>query len=381
MSLRELYKGTKIIETIENYSFSEKLSQIQENKKTKNSYYFFKDEDFWREVSAFPLKYWGQKVDLLGFVASNWVARIPGLFWSKSSELIREHTFKDIAKQSKRWIEFNPPGKSKKVMGGIGTLLLPPTDDGKVLLSVSAGCNASSGIPILCYPEVIDQLDIKQGDCINIIGAKWQPMDTHWASKFASTKDIPRGYLVIDNINKIQKCVGNFPIAYHPFSLMEYEYKDSLFYDFVYMTADSNTKNVEKKIEFFFSDYAIKEGRNGEYLLNPNIVSPIFEARYSSPSELTHASEKAKLKLLYERIRGVHFNQESLEQLMIQLPKLYQTSTSIIRLARSIGLNVALLVEDSAASMSAQLISKCIEREMFEDLIDRIAIEYPNTFN
>lgn len=203
MSLRELYKGTKIIETIENYSFAEQLFQNQENKRTKSSHHFFKDEDFWQEVIASPSKYWGQKVDLMRFVISDWVARVPGLFWSKSSGLIREHTLKDIAKQSKRWIEFNPPGKSKKVMGGIGTLLLPPTDDGKVLLSVSAGCNASSGIPILCFPEVIDQLDIKQGDCVDIIGAKWQPMDTHWASKFASTKDIPRGYLVIDDIKPV----------------------------------------------------------------------------------------------------------------------------------------------------------------------------------
>lgn len=381
MSLRELYKGTKIIETIENYSFAEELSQNQENKGPNNNYYFFKDEDFWQEVIASPSKYWGQKIDLIRFVTSDWVARVPGLFWSKSSELIRQHTLKDIVRQSKKWIEFNPPGKSKKVMGGIGTLLLPPTDDGKVLLSVSAGCNASSGIPILCFPEVLDQLDIKQGDCVDIIGAKWQPMDTHWASKFASTKDIPRGYLVIDDIDKIRRFEGNFPIEYHPFSLMEYEYKDSLFYDFVYITADNNIENVERKIEIFFNDYAKKEGRNGEYLLNPNIVSPIFEARYSSPLELTHASEKAKLKLLYERIRGVHFNQESLEHLMIKLPQLYQTSTSIMRLAKSIGLNMALLVEDSAASMSAQLISKCIEKVVVEDLIDRIATEYPNTFN
>ena len=45
MSLRELYKGTKIIETIENYSFAEELSQNQENKGPNNNYYFFKDKD------------------------------------------------------------------------------------------------------------------------------------------------------------------------------------------------------------------------------------------------------------------------------------------------------------------------------------------------
>jgi hypothetical protein len=120
-------------------------------------------------------------------------------------------------------------------MGGVGTLLLPPTDEGKILLSVSAGCNASTGIPLLCFPEVYDHLKIKQGDCVIIRGAKWLPMDMHWASKFASTKDIPRGYLVIDSIDKIRVLNRNYPVAYHPFSLMEYEYQDSLFYDFVYV--------------------------------------------------------------------------------------------------------------------------------------------------
>lgn len=316
MSLKELYKGTKLIETIENYALAEEVSSLKEGISNDESFWFFNDEEFWRNVIADPNKYWNQKIDLYYFVVSDWVARIPGLYWTPSSEQIRQHKNEDIALQSKQWIEFYPPGKSKKVMGGVGTLLLPPTDEGKVLLSVSAGCNASAGIPLLCFPEVYDQLNIKQGDCVTIRSAKWQSMDNHWASKFA-TKDIPRGYLVIDSIDKIQVLERNYPVAFHPFSLMEYEYQDSLFYDFVYVTADSKVKNVDTEIERFFKEYAKKEGRNGEYLLNPNIVNPIFESRYSCPSELSGTSEKAKLNLLYERIRGAYFKEQSVEQLML----------------------------------------------------------------
>ncbi|KGO94680.1 hypothetical protein [Flavobacterium subsaxonicum] len=381
MSLQELYKGAKIIETIENYALAEDSSfQIQETDSSK-LYWFYTDEEFWKNVIAEPTKYWGQKINLYKFVVSNWIARVPGLYWSSTSEVVRQHEQEDIAIQSEHWLEFYPPGKSKKVMGGVGTLLLPPTEDGKTLMSISAGCNASVGIPILCFPEVIDQLKIKQGDCVVIREAKWQPMDTSWASKFASTQGIPRGYLLIDSIDKIEVFEKDCPIVYHPFSLMEYEYQDSLFYDFVYVTADSKVADVDSKIQSFFKNYAKKDGRYGEYLLNPNIVNPIFDSRYSSPLELTHASEKAKLNLLYERIRGVHFKGISIEQLIIKLPQFYQSSISVKTLAKNIGFNVSLFVEDSAVSMSSQLINKCIEKEMIESLIDRVAMEYPQIFN
>jgi hypothetical protein len=172
----------------------------------------------------------------------------------------------------------------------------------------------------------------------------------------------------------------NYPVAYHPFSLMEYEYQDSLFYDFVYVTADSKVKNVNSEIEHFFKEYAKKEGRNGEYLLNPNIVSPIFESRYSCPSELSSTSEKAKLNLLYERIRKTYFKDQSVEVLMIKLPQYYQSSVSVRTLAKKIGLNVSLLVEDSAVNMSFQLIDLCIKKEIVENLVDRLTVDYPQIF-
>lgn len=380
MSLKELYKGTKLIETIENYALAEGTAFFNVESVDNGDYWFYSDKEFWESLIANPSKYWHQEINLHYFIVSDWVARVPGLYWTPSSEQIRQHKKEDIALQSKQWIEFYPPGKSKKVMGGVGTLLLPSTDEGKVLLSVSAGCNASTGIPLLCFPEVYDHLKIKQGDCVMIRGAKWLPMDMHWASKFASTKDIPRGYLVIDSIDKIQILERNYPVVYHPFSLMEYEYQDSLFYDFVYVTADSKVKNVDAEIERFFKEYAKKDGRNGEYLLNPNIVNPIFPSRYLSPTELTQASEKAKLNLLYERIRGTYFNRQSIEQLTIKLPQYYQSSASIKTLAKNIGLNVSLLEEGSAVNMSSQLIDFCIKKGIVENLIDRITVDYPQIF-
>lgn len=379
MKLKDLYKGVKIIETIQNYTLSE-ISKIDENTRKSSDKYFYNEESFWNSIIDNPERFWGKEIDLYNFVVSDWVARVPGLYWTEQSQIMRAHKEYEIALQSNEWTEFHPPGKSKKVLGGIGTLLLPPSEEGKVLISVTSGCNASTGIPILLYPEVLEHLKIKQGNSVSIRKAKWQPMDVQWSKQFDSIKGIPRGYLIIDNPEKIEVYTDNYPVVYHPFSIMEYENKDTLLYDFVYVTADSKVKNVDSYIERFFNYYRKKEGRNGEYLLNPNIINPIFESRYMSPNELQKPSEKAKLKLLYERVRGVHFNDIAIDLLINDLPKFYQTSNSVITLAKNIGINPAILSEDSASSMSSQLISLCIEKEMVEVLIDRMAYDYPQIF-
>lgn len=380
MNLHQLYKGTKIIETIENYSLAEETSLGIENNEEIHESHFYKEEDFWRAILANPTKYWGQNIELYNFVVSNWIARVPGLYWSESSKIIRNHKESDIAIQSEEWIEFYPPGKSKKVLGGIGTLLLPPTDDNKLLISVTSGCNASTGIPILLFPEVVDFLKIKQGDVVMIKKAKWQPMNVQWTKQFDSTKDIPRGYLIIDSPDKIEVYKNDYPVVYHPFSIMEYDNNDTQLYDFVYVTADSKAAKVELQIEQFFDDYRKKDGRYGEYLLNPNMINPIFESRYTSPTELQKPSEQAKLKLLYQRVRNVHYSSIAIDTLINDLPKFYQTSISIRALAQRIEINPTFLADDSATSMSAQLISLCIKKEKVEILIDRMVFDYPQIF-
>lgn len=379
MNLKDLYKGIKIIETIQNYSVS-CISKIHENTRKSSEQYFYTEESFWKNIIGNPERFWGKEIDLYNFVVSDWVARVPGLYWTEQSQIMRTHNESDIAFQSDEWTEFYPPGKSKKVLGGIGTLLLPPTDDGKVLMSITSACNASTGIPILVYPEVLEKLKIKQGNTVTIKKAKWQPMDIQWSKQFDSTKGIPRGFLIIDNPNKIEVSKNNFPIVYHPFSIMEYEKNDTYLFDFVYVTADSKVPNVDLQIEQFFDDYRKKEGRNGAYLLNPNIVNPIFESRYMSPHELQKTSEKTNLKLLYQRVKDVHFNEIAIDLLINNLPKFYKSSNSIITLAKHIGINPAILSLESASSMSAQLISLCIEKEIVDILIDRMAFDYPLIF-
>jgi hypothetical protein len=382
MELSSAFKATKIIETIENYSIAESnlLFPSQPLAPNKDNW-FYEDEHFWLEVISSPEKYWNKRISLYAFTVCNWVARVPGLYWASYSATLRKLSENEIVKQSKQWIEFYPPGKSKKVLGGIGTILLPPNDEGKRLISLSSSCNGSLGIPVLIFPDVFDSLELKEGDCITIENARWQPLDLTWSKRFVSTQGIPRGCIIVDSSDKIQIIKRDIPVAYHPFSIMEYQKGDALFYDFVYLTVDSKLKKLRHEIECFFDYYAKKENRNGKYLLNPNLIEPFFEAQYTSPHEMQQQSEKAKLELIYKRIRDIEFNHTTLNKLIEILPHYYDSSLAIKRLAKSVGVSQALLQEDNAASMSAQLINHCVDNNTIEELTDRMLVEYPSIFN
>lgn len=99
MNLHQLYKGVKIIEMIENYSLAE--NSIIDNIIRKSSgKYFYTEESFWKNIIDNPARFWDKEIELYNFVVSDWIARIPGLYWTESSQTIRELKKSDIAIQS-----------------------------------------------------------------------------------------------------------------------------------------------------------------------------------------------------------------------------------------------------------------------------------------
>ena len=107
MELSNVFKATKIVETIENYSIAENNKfTYSEPKNINHDDWFYEDEQFWHEVILNPEKYWNKKVNLYAFTICDWVARIPGLYWATYSAALRKHSENEIAKQSKQWIEF-----------------------------------------------------------------------------------------------------------------------------------------------------------------------------------------------------------------------------------------------------------------------------------
>lgn len=233
-------------------------------------------------------------------------------------------------------------------------MLFPPNDDGKAIMSASSNYDASLGVPLLVFPDVAEKL--KSSALVRIKGAKWQAMENSWSKKFISGHDVPRGYLVIDSVDKVEVIENGYPIFHHPFSIMQYEQNDAYLYDYVYMTANASSPQASAFTSKFFEDYANKDGRYGEYLITSDMVNQLFEAKYQSPSDLNKESERANMNLLYNRIKGAHFNSVSLDQLIVKLPEYYDSVAALKTLARKIGINPNKIADGSAIDYSSQLI-------------------------
>lgn len=377
MGLFELQKGTNLVETLDNYSLAEQELTVA-NEVVDDSIVFDSDTAFWQAVIKKPEFYYNKKISLNHFVISDWVARVPGLFWSSGAKALRDAAENHVSNKENTYTEYFPAGKSRMVMGGIGTLLFPPNDDGKAIMSASSHYDASLGVPLLVFPDVAEKL--KSSALVRIKGAKWQAMENSWCKKFISGHDVPRGYLVIDSVDKVEVIENGYPVFHHPFSIMQYEQNDAYLYDYVYMTADASSPQANTFASKFFENYANKNGRYGEYLIASDMVNQLFETKYQSPSDLNKESEKANMNLLYNRIKGAHFNNVSLDQLIVKLPEYYDSVAALKSLAKKIGINPNKIADGSAIDYSSQLINLCIKYDLTEVLIDRLTNEYEEIF-
>ncbi len=126
-------------------------------------YRYRKEDRFWSEVNWLGDKAWNAEVEITEAAVSEWVARVPGLFWEPRARALRELMPSMTELIDKRWRTFPPLGKSSKVVGGIGTMRLAPATDGYRLGTLTLGLNASAGVPALISPEVWDGLGSMRG--------------------------------------------------------------------------------------------------------------------------------------------------------------------------------------------------------------------------
>lgn len=384
-NITSLLNGANLIDSINSYaSFDYNSNYIQEEGVGSKVIEIMNiEQELWPYLLDNPDYFWNKRISTGLCVLSYWVPRVPGLYYTAEAIELR---YKALANKpnSSLFKVFNPQEKTRLVMGGIGTIKLPPDEHGWRLLSICTNGDTSGAFPVLIAPEVTDYYNLREGDLIWIKNAKLQELPRSWQNNFPVLGKIPKGALLIKNINELVVAKGEQRAAVYayPFSIMEYEYKDTLLYDYVYCTIDGIEKgNRKNNAEEFFRNYAHTNGRNGKYLFCPDATYPLFDAKYMSPSEIRHPSEIAHVELMKKRIQEIYFNKTSLEKLIEVLPKFYQSNTSIRTLARNIGFNVALLAEDTAVSMSAQLINKCLEKGLIENLIERITIDYPQIFD
>lgn len=384
MGLSEACNCARSLEAIENYSLSDVAfsADIISSDEPPNQLTDWGNEDshFWSCVER-NRTVQRKEFTLYGFVLSEWVARVPGLYWSKDADQLRALASTKVQFQSDDWITFEPGGKSYQVMGGIGTLKFPPDEKGYRLGSLTACYNASSGIPVLISPDVWEDHKLSEGCRLKATGI-WQPMSIGWAERFPSIAGIPREYLVLNKSSQIYAHERKSPVQIHPCTVMEYESGNSKLFDFVYATADTGDPNYRELLQLFFAHYKDDAGRYGRYLLSADISDPLWDAEYSSPEALRRSEpgSESQLALLKARVQRLSFEGRTLDLLLEALCSHYDNE-GLKRLSTMIKIPVTQWFRGGTiAEAAAQLLAASIERKNVELLLDAMAMDNPTPF-
>jgi len=379
MSLRRALIGASLIETAENYARTA-VRKVREQQHGQGQIGFFADRDFWHEVLDAPDAHWGSAVHFVDRVAfSEWVARVPGLFWKPESARRRQFSSDAIEQRHRGGVTLQPFGKSQVVTGGVGTLKLPPDYGGHRLATVTMSANVSAGVPVLIAPDVWNHRHLTEGAVIRVTQPlAWVPMPMEWSARFPSTRGIPAGCLAIRDPDAIEVTNERAGTQIHPFTIMEYTDGASGLFDFVFATGNTAEPDYRRRLEGFFDSYKDLRGRQGRYLIAGDMATPLWDAEYKSPEDLNraHPAAQSHLALLERRIRdrllGANTTAEVLQVLcsMPDLDTLRKFSTEV-GVAPSTW-NAGGTLADSAANFIAKA-----GADRLPEILDKLAIQYP----
>src|SRR5436190_1494312 len=131
MSLQEDLLAVRLGETVAAYAQADDALTAPIHEEPQKSFSgTYTDESFWLEVMRDKELKWDCHFSFDRAIFSEWVPRLPGLYWTRGAELMRELQPEDVELRSAEWEKYPPGVKSRKVLGGIGTLCLPPSASG-----------------------------------------------------------------------------------------------------------------------------------------------------------------------------------------------------------------------------------------------------------
>ena len=365
--------GARILETAQNYALAD-VKVGTDAGWSPQAVDFLADGYFWLDALHGNVPF-GSKIRFFDSVAiSEWVPRVPGLFWTDAAMTLREYGKKRVEHRTATSLVLTPFGKSQLVSGGVGTLRLPPSADGDRIATVVTSGNVSAGVPILIGDELWAQTPLHEGKVVTIHEAVWQAMDATWASQFPSTRDIPRGYLRIDDPRWLSATPNAVATEVHPFSIMEYASDNVRLFDFVYVTAVTGERRFRQDIETFFDDYRQAGGRNGRYLIAADIAEPMWDSEFTSPADLRRSG--AHYDILLRRINESIEGSTSTDDL---LRILCRTDVDLLkRFSADVGIPQSLWFRGgSLADESANLLDRLPVAKMGQ-LLDAIAAVDPH---
>jgi hypothetical protein len=372
----EAFKVSRVLESLENYAVAD--STVLDTKpmrgEKKETEPFLNDHSFWHAVLQNPEKFYGQPLSFQKFTISTWVPRVPGLYFTEKGKANRKFTEGKFEAVSDGWVHYPPPVKSFMVMGGVGTLKFAPDSEGKRIICLSNGGNASTGIPAIIDNQLFQELSLHDGVQVNIKNCVWNAMKDEWQQRFPFTSGLPRAYLCIEDASQIAIVGENHKVVYHPFSIMEYNEGNAIFFDYVYCTIDP-FQPLGEYISFF-ENYRKNKGRDGFYLIAAEPNGELFEAKYASPKELKAYEQGSNtgLHLLEERIKQEYYKDQLLDEIIKTLGEYYTEVADIARIAGYLGIQ---LMPDAPARMINSLVTESLRKGKLEVLIEHAALEFP----
>jgi hypothetical protein len=369
--------AAQVGETLSNYSRAdEPLDPANRGQPRSGDYAgtLFDDGEFWRSLLSHPLhRHQTLRFQIYHAAITEWIARVPGLYWRRGSAAMRKLSKAAIESETDRWRTYKPQGKSQQVSGGIGTLRFPPAVDGYRLVTLTTSYNGSTGVPALVSPEVWDHHHLAEG-CIIDGSAAWRPLPQQWDVLFPVVRGIPRGCLMIDQVQNISPRDRDAPIQVHPFSVMEYWDGSAQLHDFVYASADTGASQFRGNIETFFDSYRQANDRQGRYLVSADISEPMWDAVFSSPEDMRYRKE-AQLRLIEARVRDAANGQKVVEALIKELSRL-KSVVDLKRLSVDAGIDPNRWSEGGLiAEESARLVDKAVQSEKQQALLQVVLLE------
>lgn len=381
-ALRPLVREAQAIEALGNYQDADLALRPEDwggvtESTGSNSIGLDDDGKFWHQLfwhHAHEKALHGIRVRFYRAVFSEWVARIPGLFWREGSERLRAAAEAKVEYESKRWKTYKPQGKSLLVSGGVGTVRLPPSESGYRLASLSASYNASTGVPLLVSDDQWYALRLGEG----VVGkgrATLRMIPGTWAREFPSICGLPKACLTFskEDDGVFDLCSGA-PVQVHPFTVMEYTDGNVALLDFVFACADSTSRGFRKRIERFFGHYCTERGRNGSYLVAADVSDPLWDSVFQSPAEMRGA-KAAELALIEHRVREALAGKDQIETVLRDLAR--RETDDLRRLSEAILISPAHWQTQGTVTEEAQkLLDKAIEADKLPELIQAIQMDY-----
>lgn len=384
--LQEASKDAHIIESLSTYSVADDPLNSDPTTEPDSSggYDFgvYQDKEFWSMVFQDQNHLWDSTFDIHNAYLSEWVARVPGLFWKPDSLQLRKLSPDFIEEESEKWTTYTPQGKSQKVMGGVGTLRLPPNVEGWRLITATCGLNASAGIPVLVSSDVWDYLNRDRpadGRFSYRLRGRWRKLGMEWLRDMPAIHGIPRGCLIVNSTDDVSLPEDEYgPVRFDPFSVMEYTDGATLCYDYVYAGVDLGHHDWRRRIEEFFDVYPRRHGRNGRHLTSADIADPLWESDYRTPAEL-----RPNLSLLEAKVRERLEGNHVIEQVHDVLSESLNSLEELIRYSDEIGLPVVTWRAGGPVSQEiANFVDKVLQSEgKIEQLLQLLSKEKPALFS